>query len=273
MSWQRPGRTAAPGDVLPPCPGEHVPPLALGFSLGLIRQASCPSNGGGPLVLGPCSDSCSPTAFLLVQGGRRRTTSRSAGRMSRPSPRPAARPRGPGRGGVPRPGSGSQPKAFQLDPGSYEREARGFRASLVLCPGPRTCVAGPPTDPPAPGLPLRGHLPRALPHTSRPACLASCVSAAWVAVDVPSRRRSCPPEAEPPPRTRRSGASRGSPPPAQSGPDPRTLSVAPEPRLTAERPRRTSRPTPSSWPARRSHGCPPGTGFAVQRSVCEKKPQ
>lgn len=198
MSWQRPGRTAAPGDVLPPCPGEHVPPLALGFSLGLIRQASCPSNGGGPLVLGPCSDCCSPTAFLLVQGGRRRTKSRSAGRMSRPSPRPAARPRGPGRGGVPRPGSGSQPKAFQLDPGSYEREARGFRASLVLCPGPRMCVAGPPTDPPAPGLPLRGHLPRALspphlpPRLPRLLCLGGLGRRrrAQPASELPSRGRA-----------------------------------------------------------------------------------
>lgn len=230
MSWQRPGRTAAPGDVLPPCPGEHVPPLALGFSLGLIRQASCPSNGGGPLVLGPCSDSCSPTAFLLVQGGRRRTTSRSAGRMSRPSPRPAAG-RGDldaeafrGRAAVPSPRLSSWTQV----PTSEKHGASGPPWFFVLAPGRVWRV--PPRTPRHQGCSC-GATSHALslPHTSRPACLASCVSAAWVAVDVPSRRRSCPPEAEPPPRTRRSGASHGSPPPAQSGPDPRPLSVAPEP--------------------------------------------
>lgn len=113
-------------------------------------------------------------------------------------------------------------------PTSEKHGASGPPWFFVLAPGRVWRV--PPRTPQHQGCPC-GATSHALslPHTSCPACLASCVSAAWVAVDVPSRRRSCPPEAEPPPRTRRSGASRGSPPPAQSGPDPRPLSVAPEP--------------------------------------------
>lgn len=114
--------------------------------------------------------------FPLMKGGHRRKTSRSA-RACVTSLVPA------------------------LPPSRVDREAEAFRGrSAVLSPRlssriqvpksekhrasrppwffalvPRTCVAGSPTDPPAPGLLLRGHLPRrcsrslSLPHL--PPCL------------------------------------------------------------------------------------------------------
>lgn len=163
-----------------------------------------------------------------------------------PRARPAAPPRGPASRGVPRPASASEPQAFQLDPGSVEREAQGFRASLVLGPGARDVCGGAPqgstsTRAAPAGPPPRRRSCSLSPPTSRPACLASCVSGLG-----PRRRAGVCPVPSAWELFSTHAATQGHPTAPAAGRKSRLLSVAPEPSvcLAADRPGRTSRPHP-----------------------------
>lgn len=189
------------------CECHRSPWAGSAYLWGSFVKRPDPQMGEVTLVLGPCSGSCFPPAFTLMKGGRRRMTPRSAGARvtylaPAPPPRRVDRQAEAFRG---RPAVLSPRLSSWIRvPKSEKRRASGPPWFLGLVPG--TCVAGPPTDPPAPGLLLRGHLPAAVPALPPPPAPAPPASPpacpAWVPADVPAcvpcrRRGSCSPRTPP----------------------------------------------------------------------------